>query len=297
MRFVRYAGGSKPELGIGDGSGKIMPIAEVCRYLDMEPADSLLQIIDTWNDAMVARACEVATAHASIPEESLQLLAPIPWPRRNVFCLGKNYLEHAKELEGQTANLSGVPEYPIYFTKTASPAIGPNDPIRMFQDITHGEVDYEVELAVIIGKKGTDIPAERAEEYVFGYTILNDISVRYLQTRHTQWFRGKCMDSHTVIGPAVVHRTAIAFPPKLRLGTRVNGEDRQNSTTDLMIFDIPTIISDLSRGTTLYPGDIIATGTPSGVGMGFKPPRYLKDGDLVDCWIEGLGSLKNPVAP
>lgn len=293
MRFVRYAGNNGAELGICSAKGNVLPVESVCGELGWDKVDSLQQIIEGWDFDMLAKAAELAETQAIVPETSLKLLAPMPWPKRNVFCLGKNYVEHAKELEGQTANLSGIPEYPIYFTKTASPAIGPEDTIRMFEEITHGEVDYEVELAVVIGKQGTDIPADRAQDYIFGYTILNDISVRYLQTRHTQWFRGKCMDTHTVMGPAVVHKSALALPVKL--GTRLNGEVRQDSSTELMIFDIPTIISDLSRGTTLYPGDIIATGTPAGVGMGFKPPRYLKDGDVVECWIEGIGTLKNPV--
>ena len=227
--------------------------------------------------------------------KDVTILSPIAFPKRNVFCLGKNYIEHAKELEGKTANLSGIPEYPIYFSKTASPTIGPGDTILLHEDITFGHVDYEVELGIIIGKEGVNIALDEVEDYIFGYTIINDVSARALQVRHTQWFRGKCLDTHCPMGPVVVTKDEIPFPITLDLTCKVNDEIRQQGNTRDMIFDIPTIISDLSRGTRLYPGDIIATGTPSGVGMGFDPPKYLKSGDIVMCEIEQIGSLVNTV--
>lgn len=295
MRFVRFDLGTGPEVGIENSFGQLVSCSEICRILGWDPVATMQEIIEGWDEIRIGEASVQAEKHPGFNPADAVILTPIPWPKRNVFCLGKNYLEHARELEGLTANLSGIPENPIYFTKTASPAIGPEEAIRLFPDVTGGDVDYEVELALIIGKKGTDIDPLDAEEYIFGYTILNDISARQLQVKHTQWFRGKCLDTHTPIGPAVVHRSLLPFPLSLKLGTRVNGEVRQESSTDNLIFDIPTIISDLSRATTLYPGDIIATGTPSGVGMGFKPPRYLQAGDVVECWIEGIGILRNPV--
>ncbi len=295
MRFVRFDLGDGPEVGIENSSGRLVPCLEICRDLGWDPVDSVQEIIDTWNEFRIGEASIKAEQLRGFDAETAEILTPIPWTRRNVFCLGKNYIEHVRELEGLTANLSGVPEYPIYFTKTASPAIGPNDAIRIFPEVTGGEVDYEVELAVIIGRQGVNISPLDAEDYIFGYTILNDISARQLQMKHTQWFRGKCLDTHTVIGPAVVHKSLLPLPLDLKLETRVNGELRQESDTKHLIFDIPTIISDISRATTLYPGDIIATGTPAGVGMGFKPPRYLQPGDLVECRIEGIGVLRNPV--
>lgn len=295
MRFVRFDMGDGPEVGIENSSGRLVPSLEICRVLGWDPVESIQEIIDTWNEFRIGEASIQAEQLQGLNTSAVKILTPIPWTKRNVFCLGKNYLEHAKELEGLTANLSGVPEYPIYFTKTASPAIGPNEAIRIFPEVTGGEVDYEVELAIIIGKQGVNINPKDVEDYIFGYTILNDISARQLQVRHTQWFRGKCLDTHTVIGPVVVHKSLLPLPLDLKLETRVNGELRQESDTKHLIFDIPTIISDISRATTLYPGDIIATGTPSGVGMGFKPPRYLKQGDLVECRIEGIGVLRNPV--
>lgn len=295
MRLVRFDLGSGGVAGIENGSGRLVPCSEICRTLGWNPVDSVQGIIDRWDDEQVREAVIQADKMQGFDPSEAAILTPIPWTKRNVFCLGKNYMEHARELEGAGANLSGIPDYPIYFTKTASPAIGPDEAIQLFPEITGGDVDYEVELAVIIGKQGVNIAPADAEAHIFGYTILNDISARQLQVKHTLWFRGKCLDTHTVIGPAIVHRSRLPLPLELKLGTNVNGEVRQASDTGHLIFDIPTIISDLSRATTLYPGDIIATGTPSGVGMGFKPPRYLKEGDVVECWIEGIGVLRNPV--
>ncbi len=295
MRLVRYDLGSGGVVGIENSSGQLVPCSEICRTLGWNPVDSVQGIIDRWDDKQIREAEIQADKMQGIDPSEAVILTPIPWTKRNVFCLGKNYMEHARELEGAGANLSGIPDYPIYFTKTASPAIGPDESIQLFPEITGGDVDYEVELAVIIGKQGVNIAPADAEEHIFGYTILNDISARQLQVKHTLWFRGKCLDTHTVIGPAIIHRSRLPLPLELKLGTNVNGEVRQASDTGHLIFDIPTIISDLSRATTLYPGDIIATGTPSGVGMGFKPPRYLKEGDVVECWIEGIGVLRNPV--
>lgn len=295
MRLVRFDMGSGPVVGIENSAGRLVACSEICRTLGWQPVNSIQEIIDTWDDAQIEGAVAVAEKRQGFSAAEAAILTPIPWTKRNVFCLGKNYVEHAKELEGEGANLSGIPEHPIYFTKTASPAIGPSDAIRVFPEVTDGDVDYEVELAVIIGKQGVNIAPEDAEAHIFGYSVINDVSARQLQVKHLLWFRGKCLDTHTVIGPAVVHKSLLPMPLNLKLGTKVNNEIRQESDTGHLIFDIPTIISDLSRATTLYPGDIIATGTPSGVGMGFKPPRYLKSGDVVECWIDGIGVLKNPV--
>ena len=156
-------------------------------------------------------------------------------------------------------------------------------------------LDYEAELAVIIGKTAKNVPAEQAEEYIFGYTVLNDVSARVLQTSHKQWYFGKSLDGFTPMGPAIVTADEIPFPPKLRISACVNGEVRQDSTTDLLITGIADIIAELSSGMTLLPGTIIATGTPAGVGMGFDPPKFLKSGDTVECSIEGIGTLRNIV--
>lgn len=231
---------------------------------------------------------------STIAFSSVKISAPIPYPERNVFCLGKNYVEHAKEVKITRITGTDVPENPIYFTKVASPAIGQGDSIKFSTEVTQ-QVDYEAELAIIIGKDGSNIKEEEAEDYIFGYTIVNDISARDLQGKHTQWFKGKSLDTFCPMGPAIVHKSEIPFPVELNIGSKVNDELRQNSNTKKLIFNIPYIISDLSKGLTLKAGDIIATGTPSGVGMGFDPVKVLKDGDIVECFIENIGSLKNKV--
>lgn len=230
----------------------------------------------------------------AIPLEEVKLESPIPYPRRNVFCLGKNYLDHAEEIKSIPGAPSQVPTNPIYFTKVAYPSIGTGDVILNHKEITDS-LDYEVELAVVIGKKGKNIPLEDAQDYIFGYTIGNDISVRNIQMKHTQWFKGKSFDTCCPLGPVIVTKEDIPFPPDLSISCRVNGELRQKSRTSKLIFDIPTILSDLSQGITLYPGDVILTGTPAGVGLGFDPPKTLHPGDEVLCEIERIGQLVNYV--
>ncbi|MBF7097808.1 fumarylacetoacetate hydrolase family protein [Alkalibacter mobilis] len=227
-----------------------------------------------------------------IPTNEIKIESPIPYPKRNVFCLGKNYLDHAEEIKSIPGASSQVPTNPIYFTKVAYPTIGNEDEILNFKNITDS-LDYEVELAVIIGKKGTNIPPDKAREHIFGYTIGNDISVRNIQMKHTQWFKGKSFDTCCPLGPVITTADEISYPPDLRILSRVNGEIRQDSRTSMLIFDLDYIISDLSNGITLYPGDIILTGTPAGVGFGFDPPKTLKPGDEIECEIEGIGTLVN----
>lgn len=220
------------------------------------------------------------------------LVPPIPNPHRNAACLGKNYLDHIKELKNFSNLKAEIPEYPIYFSKATYGMIGQNGCILRHPEAT-SKIDYEVELAIIIGKKGMNIPKEEAMDYIFGYTIANDISARDLQTRHVNWFKGKSLVSHFAMGPYLVHKSKFQHPLKLDISLKVNGEIRQASNTEHMIFQIPDMIADLSKGYMLLPGDIILTGTPAGVGMGFDPPRYLKSGDKVACAIEGLGTLTN----
>jgi len=221
--------------------------------------------------------------------DSLSILAPIEYPKRNIFCIGKNYREHAKELEGK---IEGISENPIYFSKMAYPAIGHNKEIKLHTDVTN-EVDYEVELGVIIGKKCSYINEKNAKLYIFGYTIINDITARDLQRTHFQWLRGKSLDTFCPMGPVIVTADEIENYNNLNLSLSVNGDIRQNSNTSRMIFNVERIVSELSKGITLEPGDIIASGTPEGVGMGFDPPKYLKEGDEVVCKIDNIGELRN----
>ncbi len=222
----------------------------------------------------------------------IKLLAPIEYPKRALFCLGKNYLDHAKETQGLAGSDNNIPKFPVYFAKFASPAIATGDIIPNHKNITD-KVDYEVELAVVIGKDGTNIKSENALEYVFGYMIANDISARNIQRKHGQWFKGKSLDGFCPLGPYLVYHTAVADPNNLSIKCWVNDELRQNSNTSQMIFDIQEIIAQLSQGLSLKKGDIILTGTPAGVGLGFKPFKFLQSSDTVKCEIEGLGSLIN----
>jgi len=221
--------------------------------------------------------------------------APIPEPRRNILCLGKNYLEHAEEVAAKMQQAGGAPRRPIIFTKATTAVIAPGAPIPSYPQYTQ-KLDYEAELALIIGRGGRDIAPGQAWEHVFGYTAINDISARDLQKEHLQWFRAKSLDGFAPMGPVVVHRSVMPAPADIEVRCLVNGELRQSASFDQLIFDVPEIIAVLSAGMTLLPGDIIATGTPAGVGMGFTPPRYLQPGDEVVVEVTGVGALRNPVA-
>ena len=222
------------------------------------------------------------------------LLAPIPRPKQDVICLGINYKAHADEAERYSDAFKKERPIPIYFSKRVTEAVAPNGFIESHPGLVE-RLDYEAELAVIIGKKAKHVKAEDAAEYIFGYTVLNDVLARLLQTAHKQWYFGKGLDGFTPMGPCITSADEIAFPPALQISSRINGELRQDSVTDLLITSIEDIIEELSSGMTLMPGTIIATGTPSGVGMGFDPPKFLKSGDVVECSIEGIGTLRNVV--
>lgn len=232
-----------------------------------------------------------------VPHDAATIEAPIPRPARNVFCVGKNYHEHALEFASSGFDATAkevVPEAPVIFTKPSSAVIGPGVPIPAHLDPT-GSTDYEGELAVVIGTGGRGIARADALKHVFGYTIVNDVTARTLQHKHRQWFIGKGFDGFCPMGPAIVTADAVPDPTRLHLRTFVNGERRQDVPVSQLIFDIPTLIETLSLGMTLEPGDVIATGTPVGVGLGFKPPRFLKRGDVVRIEVEGIGALENPV--
>ncbi|MGI6469444.1 MAG: fumarylacetoacetate hydrolase family protein [Syntrophomonadaceae bacterium] len=291
MRFVSFVYQHQQQVGIMLEDG----VADVNAILGTS-FKSMLELIKNLSPDHIGKLSAVLDRRDCplLALDEIKLLAPIPYPPRNVFCLGKNYADHAQEIKMTQISDTGIPDCPIYFTKIASPAIAHGDQIRFSPQVTQ-QVDYEVELAVVIGKAGRDIKAQEAEDYVFGYTIANDISARDLQGAHKQWFKGKSLDTFCPMGPVLVHKSVLPMPVELNIQCRVNGELRQDSNTREMIFDIPAIISDLSRGLTLLPGDIIMTGTPSGVGMGFEPPRLLADGDIVECYIEKIGKLVNQV--
>ena len=221
----------------------------------------------------------------------VKILSPIKKTVHDIICAGFNYMDHLKEIKKDTTS---KPLNSVYFTKRASVIIGQDDEIDGHLDIDEA-LDYEVELAVIIGKKGYKIKAEDAEEYIFGYTIMNDISARGLQGKYRQWFIGKSLDTFTSIGPVIVYKDELKMPFDLEISSYVNGEQRQLSNTNLMITNIQNMIAELSQGITLEPGDVISTGTCSGVGVGFKPPKYMKSKDVVECKIERIGTLRNTV--
>lgn len=224
----------------------------------------------------------------------VKLLAPIPYTRKNIFCIGKNYVEHALEFEKTKDVDKAVPKVPVIFSKPPTCIVGPNDIVKNHKHMT-SQLDYEVELAVVIGKTASKVSKEKAYDYVFGYTIMNDISARDLQKNHSQWIMGKGADTFAPLGPWIVDKKEIGNPHDLVIKCSINGELRQNSNTKLMVFDIPTLIEVLSSVVTLEPGDIIATGTPAGVGVGFEPPKFLSFGDEMVLEIEKIGKLVNTI--
>ena len=233
---------------------------------------------------------------------AVRLEAPIPAPRRNVFCIGLNYRPHAAEYRANAADPSltqgsasapDVPEFPMVFSKAPETVIGPGAPIRIPSRLST-RIDYEAELAVVIGRGGREIPADRALDHVWGYTIINDVTARDVQTRHRQWLLGNSIDTFCPMGPWMVSADEVdGLAAPIRCW--VNDELRQEANTGELIFPVPQLIETISAGLTLLPGDVIATGTPAGVGIGFSPPRFLKPGDRVRIEIGGIGTLENPV--
>ncbi len=235
-----------------------------------------------------------APASSSFALADVRLEAPLPLPRRNLWCVGRNYHAHAQELAGSVFknNAADTMEWPIVFSKVPECVVGPADTVQLPAAAISQQIDYEAELAVVIGVGGKNISREAAMSHVYGYTIVNDVTARDVQMRHQQWDMGKSFDTFCPMGPWLVSADEMDGR-ETRVRCWVNGELRQDAPTANMIFDIPTLIETVSRGITLYPGDVIATGTPAGVGMGFKPPRYLRDGDTVRIEIDGIGSIEN----
>ena len=285
-------------------NGDVLDIATASATLSGDVGDtlrtgSLQAVIELGDDAVSAIALLVADAQAGqhgSARHSLNdvtLLAPLPKPKKNVFCVGRNYAEHIAEGDRAQKKSVGVTEHPVYFTKPPTAVIGPNAEIPIFPELSES-IDYEVELTAVIGTPGRNIKKNDAFHHIFGYTIMNDITARDVQRRHGgQYFKGKALDGSCPLGPWIVTADAIGDPQNLSISLTVNGEQRQNGNTGSMIFDIPTLIASLSEGLTLEPGDLIATGTPSGVGYAMEPPQFLKQGDTVICSVENIGDLQN----
>ncbi|HVH25935.1 MAG TPA: fumarylacetoacetate hydrolase family protein [Vicinamibacterales bacterium] len=295
MRYLTFstADNPTPRLGILH-EGRV---ADVQSLLGSSAPPTLLDLIrsggETWRATAERLAVRLADLHsdATYPVGDVRWHAPIPRPPKNIVCLGLNYASHIRETTSPDKAMR-VPEAPVFFTKAPTSVTGPFDPIPWDQSVTT-QVDYEAELGVVIGAGGKNISRERALTHVFGYTVVNDVSARDLQFGHKQWFKGKSLDGFCPMGPVVVTADEFGDPQAKHITLRLNGEIRQDATTGDMLFPIVSIIEQLSRGMTLEPGDLIATGTPEGVGLGRTPPEYLKEGDVIETEIEGIGTLRN----
>ena len=257
-------------------------------------APSMLALIDGGEAALVQARAAVAAAANVVKRADVRLLSPIPRPKQNVMCLGMNYVAHAIESDLARGREPKLPEFPVFFTKALNTVCGDGDEVPLDPNVT-SELDYEVELAYIFGKNAKNVSKADALSYVFGYTIVNDISARDLQNRHQQFFKGKSLDNSGPIGPCIVTADEIPDPTVLAIKLRLNGEERQHSNTGDLIFDIPTSIEYLTLGSTIEAGQIVCTGTPSGVGMGRNPKEYMKAGDVMEAEIERIGVLTNKV--
>lgn len=286
MKLVTYRLSGAEYVGALTADGKgVLPL----------PAADMNTLIETMTPADLRSAAAAAERGGAVPLSDVELLAPIPRPRQDVVCLGMNYRDHAEESARYSADaFTKSSTAAVYFSKRVSEAGKPDGVIPRHAGLTD-RLDYEAELAVVLGKAARDVKAADAADYIFGYTVLNDVSARDLQTGHKQWYFGKSLDDFTPIGPWIVTKDEFKNPPALPIRSYVNGELRQDSNTELMINGIEKVICELTQGMTLQAGTIIAMGTPAGVGMGFEPPKFLKKGDIVKCEIEGIGTMTNKI--
>ena len=291
MRLLTYERDRQARLGVLVEDA-VMDLADAS---DGELPDTMLALIAEGSEALERVRSLSGDGRArerySAPLDSVRLLAPIPRPARNLVCVGLHSADHAAE----SAVTDGLPEDPVYFTKPPTTVIGPEAPIPWHPHVSR-RIDWEVELVVVIGRKGIDIPEDQALGHVFGYTVGNDVTARDLQRRHQQWYKGKGLDGFCPLGPWIVTSDELAEPQDVRLSLSVNGETKQDAWTGDMLFGVARLISTLSQGMTLEPGDLLMTGTPSGVGFARKPPEYLQPGDVVEARIDAIGLLRNVVA-
>ncbi|GEL23698.1 hypothetical protein PSU4_26520 [Pseudonocardia sulfidoxydans NBRC 16205] len=292
MKLVTFSTGGDPRVGVVDAdAGEVRDVSAL-----LPAGADVAQVIEGWAQWAPVLA-ERAPALTALALDDVRLHAPIV-PRRDVFCVGKNYREHVAEF-GRSGYDSpdrseALPEHPVVFSKATTSVTGPFDDVLAHPGVT-SELDYEAELAVVIGTGGRGISREAAFDHVWGYTIVDDVTARDLQRRHKQWLIGKSLDTHCPMGPYAVSADEIGDVTALQVESRVNGEARQSAPVKDLIFDIPELIATLSAAITLLPGDVIATGTPAGVGIGFDPPRFLAPGDVVEVSITGLGTQRNRI--
>lgn len=287
MKIATFRIGDARKVGLVDDAAATIAPFQLSAEQAQRGIQHLIELQVTGSD--------LPATEAAIALDEVTFEAPLPHPRRNIFCVGKNYHDHAHEFSSSgfdsSAAQGAVPQHPIVFSKVPESVTGPQTFIE-FDPAVSAAIDYEVELAVIIGRPGRGISRENALDHVWGYTIVNDVTARDLQARYSQWLVGKSQDTFCPMGPVAVTRDDIDLGDTA-VRTWVNDELRQDSNTGLLIFDVPTIIQTIAAGVTLLPGDVIATGTPAGVGIGFTPPRYMVDGDVVRCEIDGIGELEN----
>ena len=298
MRICTFEQRGNPSAGVVAADGTIVSTVDLLGGATDE--DDVLDLLLSGEELWAELRTAAGRARGGIPLESAKLHAPIPRPPRNVFCVGWNYSEHfeeGKQARGQSGPQLApqeIPQFPSLFTKNPATVVGPDAPI-IFPAPHSEQLDWEAELAVVIGKGGRDIAEAAAMSHVFGYTCANDVSVRDVQRRHGgQWFKGKNFDTHLPMGPWIVTADDLD-PSDLAIRSRVNGVGKQDSRTKFMVFKIPRLIAEISAGCELWPGDMIITGTPAGVGFARTPPEYLKVGDVVEVEIEGIGVLRNPI--
>ena len=290
MRFITCEYQQRRHLGVAQGETAILPA------LAGEPLDDMMELIaggpGTWQGYRDLIPRLPSSCH--VPLSQVHLLAPIPRPHKNILCLGLNYADHVAESSAARGRAIATPDHMMIFTKAVTSVTGPNEDIPHDDAVTN-QLDWEVELAVVIGVPGRRIPKERAMHHVFGYTVVNDLSARDLQFRHKQYFLGKSLDHACPMGPWIVSADDIPDPQGLDLRCWVNGHLKQQGNTRQQIFSIADIITTLSLGMTLEAGDVIATGTPAGVGFARMPPEFLQPGDLVECEVAGIGRLRNRI--
>ncbi|MFR4478519.1 fumarylacetoacetate hydrolase family protein [uncultured Fusobacterium sp.] len=291
MKFVRFKKNNIEKIGIFNyDETRVLDLNEILNKSFLSMID-VVENIDNKDLEVLAKA-KIDSRYQGNLVKDIKICSPIKRSIHDIICVGVNYRDHLEETQKNFDKGFDKPKKIVYFSKRAYEIIGPEDSVKSRMDLDK-KLDYEVELAVIIGKKGKDIPEEDVEEYIFGYSIFNDFSARELQQSHVQWYRGKSLDTYSAMGPVILHKSALPFPIEVDIKSFVNGELRQSSNTRLFLADIPKIISEISTGITLEAGDIIITGTPAGVGLGFNPPKFLKKGDQVICEIPEIGKLKN----
>lgn len=292
MRIITFEKDNERQVGVWNGDKDIIPI-KMCG-VNFESVNDLI-VNSKKEDLVTLKDAFKKHSDKIINIDAVRLLAPIPNPLQDVLCLGLNYVEHAKEAADYSKEaFTSEKENAIYFSKRVNEAVPHMGKISAHQELTQ-KLDYEVELAVILAKDAKDVAPNEVKDYIFGYTIINDMSARDLQTAHKQWYFGKSLDDFLPMGPCILTADEVSYPPALSISSEVNGVKRQDGNTSMFIHDIDEVVSELSKGMTLKRGTIIATGTPKGVGMGMEKPEFLKKGDVITCYIEKIGKLTNVI--